>query len=245
MIVYPAIDLQNGKCVRLCQGEFDRQTVYGEDPVAVALRWQNEGAKWLHLVDLDGAKEGERCNEAVIASIVKALDIPVQLGGGIRNRETVERYHSLGIRRMILGTAALEQPDFVACMAQEYPGEIAVGIDAKNGKVAVRGWLEVSDTSAFALAKQVREMGITTLIYTDIATDGMLCGPNLTELRMMCEQSGMEVIASGGIAKPEDVQQVKACGAAGVIIGKALYHGSVSLGEALTLAEGVEETWKA
>ena len=236
MVIYPAIDIRNGKCVRLQKGDFSRQTVYAENPVEVALRWQEQGGGFLHLVDLDGAKDGSSRNTDVITRIVHAVDIPVQVGGGIRDMETVRGYLDDGVARVILGTAALECPAFVKEAVSTYSDRIAVGIDAKGGRVATAGWLSVSDTDAITFAKEMSSIGVEYVIYTDIDTDGMLCGPTLPELKRMVQESGMQVIASGGVSCLEDIARINQTGAAGAIIGKALYQNAVDLKQAVTLA---------
>ena len=239
MILYPAIDLKDGCCVRLKKGDFAQKTVYFENPVETALMWQSMGGEFLHLVDLDGAKDGASKNIAVIENIVKALDIPVELGGGIRSMEQLERYFSMGVARAILGTAALKNPEFVCQAVAEYGEKIAVGIDAKNGSVAVAGWLEVSDTDAVTFAKGMEQIGIKHIIYTDIDTDGMMCGPNLKGLSAMVHAvPKVGVIASGGVASKEDLIAIQKTGAAGAIIGKALYQKTINLTEAVKELKG-------
>ncbi len=239
MILYPAIDLKDGCCVRLKKGDFDQKTVYFENPVETALMWQNMGGEFLHLVDLDGAKDGVSKNATVIENIVKALDIPVELGGGIRSMEQLEQYFSMGVARAILGTAALKNPDFVRQAVAEYGDKIAVGIDAKDGSVAVSGWLEVSDTDAVTFAREMEQIGVKHIIYTDIDTDGMMCGPNLKGLTAMVQAvPKVGVIASGGVARQEDLVEIKKTGAAGAIIGKALYQKTINLTEAVKELKG-------
>jgi phosphoribosylformimino-5-aminoimidazole carboxamide ribotide isomerase len=236
MDVLPAIDLLNGQCVRLYQGDYDQSEVFGEDPVAIAQQWADQGGQWLHLVDLDGAKTGEPVNLPVIARIVESLNIPVQVGGGLRNRDRVAQLLSLGVRRVILGTIAIENPALVGELCQEYPGQIVVGIDARNGKVATRGWLEVSEVSAIDLAQQMASAGAAAIIYTDIQRDGTLQGPNLEALREMAIASEIPIIASGGVSSMGDLLDLlglEALGVSGVIIGKALYTGNINLREAV------------
>ncbi|MFZ9228900.1 MAG: 1-(5-phosphoribosyl)-5-[(5-phosphoribosylamino)methylideneamino]imidazole-4-carboxamide isomerase [Prochlorococcaceae cyanobacterium] len=236
MQVIPAIDLLDGQCVRLHQGDYDQVTRFSDDPVAQALSWQSQGAQRLHLVDLDGARTGEPVNDAAIKAITAALDIPVQLGGGVRSAERAAELLSCGLERVILGTVALEQPELVAQLAEQHPERIVVGIDAKNGKVATRGWLTESSTEATELAQRLSDMGIAAIISTDIATDGTLAGPNLTALRAMADASSVPVIASGGIGTVEhllSLLSLEPLGVGGVIVGRALYDGRVDLGEAL------------
>jgi len=236
MEIIPAIDLLDGACVRLHQGDYEQVTRFSDDPVAQALSWQNQGATRLHLVDLDGAKRGEPVNDAAIRAITAALDIPVQLGGGVRSVERAQDLLSCGLDRVILGTVAIEQPELVSQLAQRYPNQIVVGIDAKEGKVATRGWIEQSDVLATDLARRFSDAGIAAIITTDIATDGTLAGPNLTALREMAEASSVPVIASGGIGCMGDLLSLlplEALGVSGVIVGRALYDGRVELAEAI------------
>jgi phosphoribosylformimino-5-aminoimidazole carboxamide ribotide isomerase len=236
MDVIPAIDLLGGQCVRLHQGDYDRVSRFGDDPVAQALEWQRQGARRLHLVDLDGARSGEPVNDAVVRAIAAALSIPVQLGGGIRSAERAAQLLDSGLDRVILGTVAVEQPHLVRALAARYPGRIVVGIDARNGKVATRGWIEQSSVEATELAAGLRHSGVAAIISTDIATDGTLAGPNLEALRRMALASPVPVIASGGVGSLTDLLCLLALeplGVEGVIVGRALYDGSVDLAEAL------------
>jgi phosphoribosylformimino-5-aminoimidazole carboxamide ribotide isomerase len=236
MQLIPAIDLLDGHCVRLHQGDYDQVTRFSADPVAQALSWQEQGARRLHLVDLDGARSGLPVNDSTVKAITAALDIPVQLGGGVRGAERAEDLLACGLDRVILGTVALEQPQLVDRLAALHPGRIVVGIDARNGKVATRGWIEESSTEATALAERFSGSGIAAIISTDIATDGTLAGPNLAALRAMAEASAVPVIASGGIGSLEHLLSLLALeplGVEGVIVGRALYDGRVDLGEAL------------
>jgi len=236
MQIIPAIDLLDGHCVRLHQGDYDQVTQFGDDPVAQALSWQQQGARRLHLVDLDGARSGKPVNDAVVKAITTAVDIPVQLGGGVRTAERAEELLSCGLERIILGTVAIEQPELVDELAARHPGRIVVGIDAKGGKVATRGWLKASGIEATALAQRFAGSGIAAIISTDIATDGTLAGPNLQALRAMAEASSVPVIASGGIGNLEHLLSLLSLaplGVEGVIVGRALYDGRVLLAEAL------------
>ena len=236
MEIIPAIDLLDGACVRLHQGDYDQVTRFSEDPVAQALSWQSQGATRLHLVDLDGAKRGEPINDAAVRAITASLDIPVQLGGGVRSLERAEELIACGLDRVILGTVAIEQPALVEELAQSHPGRIVVGIDANDGRVATRGWIEQSDVQATDLAKQFSAAGIAAIITTDIATDGTLAGPNLEALRTIAQCSAVPVIASGGIGCMADLLSLlplEPLGIAGVIIGRALYDGRVDLAEAI------------
>ncbi len=236
MQIIPAIDLLDGHCVRLHQGDYGQVTRFSDDPVAQALAWQEQGAQRLHLVDLDGAKSGQPVNDGAVKAITSALSIPVQLGGGVRTAERAAELLGCGLDRVILGTVALEQPELVDELAAAYPAKIVVGIDAKNGKVATRGWIEESSTEATALAKRFNTSGIAAIISTDIATDGTLAGPNLEALRAMAEVSAVPVIASGGIGNLEHLLSLLALaplGIEGVIVGRALYDGRVDLAEAI------------
>ncbi|MCM2264871.1 MAG: 1-(5-phosphoribosyl)-5-[(5-phosphoribosylamino)methylideneamino]imidazole-4-carboxamide isomerase [Desulfuromonadales bacterium] len=240
MIVIPAIDLKDGNCVRLEQGLMERDTVYSDSPAATARRWQDEGGELLHIVDLDGAFAGVPKNRAAIEAIVKAIEIPAQLGGGIRDLATIEAYLSLGLSRVIIGTAAQRNPQLVTEACRRFPGRIVVGIDAKNGLVAVQGWAEVTDVTAVELAKKFEGDGVTAIIYTDIARDGMLQGPNLEATRALAEAVNIPVIASGGVSSLKDIENLLAIeqyGVAGVITGKAIYSGSLSLREAVALTK--------
>ncbi len=235
MIIYPAIDLKNSVCVRLKKGDMDQATEYGE-PSEVALRWQQMGAGYLHVVDLDAAFAGEFSNYDTVAIILRTVSIPVQLGGGVRSMADIDlRLGNLGIQRVIIGTAAIEDPELVEEAAAKYPNRVVVGIDAKDGRVATRGWASDTGEDPVRLANDMKKRGINTIIYTDIARDGMLTGPNVAAVKNMAEQTGMEIIASGGMSVPEDVTAVKEAGAQGVIIGKALYTGGIALSEAIKL----------
>lgn len=236
MDVIPAIDLLNGACVRLYQGDYARSQVFNENPVEVALQWAEEGATLLHIVDLDGAKTGQVVNHQAIAQIVKAVPVAVQVGGGLRDFSSVEQLLSLGVHRVILGTVAVEQPKLVADLCQAFPNQIVVGIDARNGKVATRGWLETSEVLATDLAQQMQELGAATIIYTDIHRDGTLQGPNLEALRGLAAAISIPIIASGGVSSVTDLLSLLALepqGVSGVIVGRALYTGDISLKQAI------------
>jgi len=240
MIVIPAIDLKEGKCVRLEQGLMEKDTVYSDNPAAMARHWQDEGGELLHLVDLDGAFAGVPKNREAIRAIVAAVDIPTELGGGIRDLATIEAYLELGIDRVILGTVAKENPDLVAEACRRFPGRIVVGIDAKGGLVAVRGWAEVTEKRAIDLAREMEGFGVTAIIYTDIARDGMMQGPNLEATAALAEAISIPVIASGGVSNLDDIRnllQIEASGVEGVITGKAIYTGSLNLREAVALTK--------
>jgi len=238
MTIYPAIDIKDERCVRLRMGEFGEATQYG-DPVKAAVKWQSLGAKALHVVDLDAALTGTFKNRGSVASIIKAVKIPVQLGGGVRTMSDIEeRLAGLGVWRVVIGTAAAEDPEFVSRAAMKYPGRVAAGIDARNGRASIRGWTADAGKSAVELALEMKRRGITTVIYTDISRDGMQSGPDTEGIREMVKKTGLEIIASGGITSVNDIKDAMAAGARGAIIGKALYSGSMSLTEALLAAEG-------
>ncbi|MBW4617811.1 MAG: 1-(5-phosphoribosyl)-5-[(5-phosphoribosylamino)methylideneamino]imidazole-4-carboxamide isomerase [Cyanosarcina radialis HA8281-LM2] len=236
MEVIPAIDLLEGRCVRLYQGDYDRSQVFDDNPADVAKHWVEQGASRLHVVDLDGAKAGKPVNLDAIAKIAEAVSVPIQVGGGLRDYASVTTLLGIGVQRAILGTIAVEQPQLVADLCGEFPGQILVGIDARNGKVATRGWLETSEVEATALAPQIASMGVAAIIYTDIHRDGTLSGPNLDALRELASVTPVPVIASGGVSSLTDLLSLLALeslGVCGVIVGRALYTGNVSLKEAL------------
>lgn len=241
MIVIPAIDLKDGKCVRLEQGLMDRDTVFNDNPGAQARAWQDQGAELLHIVDLDGAFAGEPKNRTAIEAIVSAVSIPTQLGGGIRDIATIEAYLSLGISRVIIGTAAQRNPQLVKESCEKFPGRIVVGIDAKDGMVAVQGWAEVTGITAVELAKKFEGFGVAAIIYTDISRDGMLQGPNIEATRQLAEAVSIPVIASGGLSTLQDIKNlltVESAGVTGVITGKAIYTGAINLAEAIRAGKG-------
>ena len=240
MLIIPAIDLKDGKCVRLEQGLMDKDTIFNDNPAAQALEWQNQGAELLHVVDLDGAFAGEPKNKAAVESILKAINIPAQLGGGIRDLATIEAYLSMGLSRVIIGTAAQRNPELVKEACKKFPGRIVVGIDAKNGQVAVQGWAEVTDITAVELARKFEDCGVTAIIYTDISRDGMLQGPNLEATKALAEAVAIPVIASGGVSSLADIENLLAIeqsGISGVITGKAVYTGAIRLAEAIALTK--------
>jgi phosphoribosylformimino-5-aminoimidazole carboxamide ribotide isomerase len=236
MEVIPAIDLLDGKCVRLYQGDYDQASVFNDNPVEVASRWFDLGATRLHVVDLDGAKQGESMNLGAIESIVRAIPIPVQVGGGLRDRASVARLFNLGVQRTILGTIAVEQPELVGELCREFPQKIVVGIDARNGRVATKGWLETSQVSAIDLARSMVDRGVAAIIYTDIQRDGTLSGPNLDALRELANNVEIPIIASGGVSSLADLLSLltlEPLGVNGVIVGRAIYTGDVDLEEAI------------
>jgi phosphoribosylformimino-5-aminoimidazole carboxamide ribotide isomerase len=240
--IIPAIDLLAGRCVRLHQGDYEKITKFNDDPLAQALEWQNQGAERLHLVDLDGARSGEPINHPLIRRITAAIQIPVQVGGGVRSASKAAELLNCGVERVILGTVAVEAPELVFELAQQYPNQLVVGIDARDGYVATKGWTEASAVKATELAEKFNGIGLAALICTDIATDGTLAGPNLNFLRAMAQASHTPVIASGGIGDLGDLMSLiplEREGVVGVIVGRALYDGTVDLREA-NLAIGAE-----
>ena len=233
MQIWPAIDLRGGKCVRLKQGDYARETVYGDDPAAMARRWVGDGAGHLHLVDLDGARDGMLINRDAIQAIIRAVDIPTELGGGVRDEETIRELLSLGLSRVVVGTKAIADPDWLKQMCAAFPEQIVLGIDAKDGRVATDGWLEVSDVAATELANQFAEQPLAAIVYTDIATDGMLSGPNVVAMQEMAAAVDVPVIASGGVSCADDVRKLTTTGVAGCIIGRALYEGKITIADAI------------
>ncbi|WP_420567820.1 1-(5-phosphoribosyl)-5-[(5-phosphoribosylamino)methylideneamino]imidazole-4-carboxamide isomerase [Thalassovita sp.] len=237
MILYPAIDLKDGNAVRLYKGEMEKATVFNENPAAQALEFVNAGCEWLHLVDLNGAFAGEPVNAKPVEEILAQTKVPAQLGGGIRDMATIERWLSKGLQRVILGTVAVENPDLVHEACKEFPGHVAVGIDARNGMVATKGWAEETNVNATDLAKSFEDAGVAAIIYTDINRDGAMQGPNVAETAALANAVSIPVIASGGVSSLEDLRNLKSCGAPlnGAISGRALYDGAIDLGQALTL----------
>lgn len=236
MQIWPAIDIRDGRCVRLQQGDYDRETVFDDNPAEVAQQWVQQGAECLHLVDLDGARDGQIVNRTVIAEIVSSVKVPCQLGGGIRDESSIMKLLDLGVRRLVLGTKAIEDGNWFRQMAHRYPDQLVLGIDARNGNVATDGWLKTSQTSATELAKMFQPEPILAIVYTDIQCDGMLKGPNVDAMAEMKSAVSCPVIASGGVATREDVRRLAEAGMDGCIIGRALYEGRVSLQDALEAA---------
>lgn len=239
MEVWPAIDLRHGKPVRLKQGDYDRQTVFGDCPASMAKRWVDAGAKRLHLVDLDAARgDDPAANRQAIAEILAAVDVPCQLGGGVRDDQAIELYLELGLSRLIVGSAALKRPDWFATACDRFPGQLAAGIDARDGLVATDGWLETSQTQATELAQQLRSRtsNIAAIIYTDIARDGMMQGPNFAGLAEMAAATDIPLVASGGVTTLDDVRQLVTMGMPAAIIGRSLYDGAMQLGDVLSIA---------
>ena len=239
MILYPAIDLKGGRCVRLLRGEMDAATVYGEDPAAQAAAFEVAGCRWLHVVDLDGAFAGRSANGAAVEAILARVSVPVQLGGGVRDRAALEGWLEKGVARVILGTAAVRDPAFVREAARAWPGRVAVGIDARGGRVAVEGWAETTGIEAVDLARRYEDAGVAALVYTDIERDGALSGPNVEATAALARAVSIPVIASGGVSSLDDLRALRDCGAPldGAISGRALYDGRIDLGKAIRTLE--------
>ena len=240
MIIYPAIDLKDGRCVRLRQGDMDQETRYSDDPPAMAKHWESLGAECLHVVDLDGAIQGVPKNVAHIEAIAKNLSIPIQVGGGIRSLETIRRYLSVGVDRVVLGTAALEQPELIEESSKEFPSKILVGIDVKAGEIALRGWVDGSGKKPEDVVPSLSQYPLGGIIFTDISRDGMLDGPNLDALKQMTSLTALPLIASGGVTKISDIEAIRNITphVSGMIIGKALYEGTIELSSARLAASG-------
>lgn len=240
MILYPAIDLKDGQCVRLLRGEMEAATVFNDDPAAQAKAFQDAGCEWIHLVDLNGAFAGEPVNAAAVEAILAAIDVPAQLGGGIRDMATIDAWIEKGLSRVILGTVAVENPDLVREAAKAHPGKVAVGIDARNGMVATKGWAEETDVEVTDLARSFEDAGVAAIIYTDINRDGAMQGPNVEATAALANAVSIPVIASGGVSSLDDLRALKSCGADlnGAISGRALYDGAIDLGEALKVLKG-------
>ncbi len=234
--IWPAIDLRGGNCVRLQQGDYDRETVFSGDPVAMAQRFESAGATYLHLVDLDGARDGSVTNRECIREIVAATKMTCEVGGGIRTEETIRDLIELGVQRLVVGTQAIKQPEWFAEMCTKYPDRLVLGIDARDGMVATDGWLETSQKSAVDLAREFSKQPIAAIIYTDIATDGMLSGPNYDEIQTMAESVEIPVVASGGVSCSDDIVRLAKLPIAGAIVGRALYDGKVEIEEILAAA---------
>ena len=241
MIIFPAIDIRGGKCVRLEEGRFDRETVFAENPVDAARRWVEAGSKWLHIVDLDGARAGKPVNLKVVEEIARAFDVQIQLGGGIRTAANVGEVLAAGVQRVILGSVAVKSPELVRQVCADYGERIVIGIDARGGEVAVEGWEKSGLVQVEELALRMKEAGASRIIYTDISRDGMLTGVNVAATLQLADKSGLKIIASGGVRGMEDIQALQPLtehGVEGVIIGKALYTGAISLKDALQVAQG-------
>ncbi|WP_046174364.1 1-(5-phosphoribosyl)-5-[(5-phosphoribosylamino)methylideneamino]imidazole-4-carboxamide isomerase [Domibacillus indicus] len=237
--IYPAIDMRGGKCVRLVQGDYDQETVYGDSPFDMAKSFVEQGAEWIHMVDLDGAKDGQRVNDQYVIQAARELDAKVQIGGGIRTEEDVKHYLDNGVDRVIIGSLAVKEPELVKSWLRTYGSKIAIGLDAKNGYVATHGWLETSSVKAVDLAKEFAEAGAETFIFTDIANDGMLSGPNTEATAELARATGKSVIASGGVSSLDDLRELaewKQDGLSGAICGKSIYTGRFTVKEALEVA---------
>jgi phosphoribosylformimino-5-aminoimidazole carboxamide ribotide isomerase len=235
-IVIPAVDIRGGRCVRLLQGRLDQETVYFDRPADAARVWAEQGAELLHVVDLDGAFQGRPVNFATVSAIAREVEVPIEVGGGIRTDETVERYLGLGVARVVIGSRAVRDPEWLRGLCERFPGRIAAGVDARDGRVAVEGWAETSDVDALEFARALDPSGLRAIIFTDVATDGAMTGPNLGALSLLVEAVRTPVIASGGIASLDDVRRVAALKVEGVIIGKALFAGAFSLPAAIEAA---------
>ncbi|HLR64762.1 MAG TPA: 1-(5-phosphoribosyl)-5-[(5-phosphoribosylamino)methylideneamino]imidazole-4-carboxamide isomerase [Pseudogracilibacillus sp.] len=227
MIIFPAIDILDGNCVRLIQGDYNQERIYGDSPVDMAKKWESLGAEYIHIVDLNGAKSGDSVNKAVISDIAQNVSVPVQVGGGIRSLEVIEAYINSGVSRVIIGTAAITDKAFLQKSVETYGDKIAVSVDARDGYVATDGWTDTSDVKAIDLVKELETLGVSTIVYTDIAKDGMLQGPNLEEQEAIHQATRMDVIASGGVTTVDDVANLRELDLYGVIIGKALYDGKL------------------
>lgn len=236
MELWPAIDLRGGRCVRLMQGDYGRETVFGDDPVEMVRRFAAGGARRLHIVDLDGAKEGAPVQAELVGRMVAAAGIPCQLGGGIRSIDTVRAYVAAGVRRLVVGSVAIENPALLVELAHAFPGQIVLGLDARDGKVAVRGWMETSSLEAIEVARRHEHLPLAGIVYTDIAKDGMMSGANIPALAEMVSSVRLPVIASGGVSNAADIRDAAAAGAAGCIVGRALYEGSLTLAQAADAA---------
>lgn len=240
MIIIPAVDIRQGKCVRLLQGRLDAETVFSDDPAAMALRWAEIGARLIHVIDLDGAFNQRPKNLQAIKKIIGTIDAPIQVGGGIRDMKTIREYMTLGVGKVIIGTEAIRNPDLVKRAARDFPGRVVVAIDARNGKVAIEGWTETTRVSAVDLAKKFEDCGVSAINFTDIHRDGMQTGPNIDQTRRLAEAVTVPVVASGGVSTLKDIENLlplETVGVTGVITGKALYSGSLDLKAAIALSE--------
>jgi phosphoribosylformimino-5-aminoimidazole carboxamide ribotide isomerase len=233
MQVIPAIDLRGGRCVRLRQGDFEQETVFGDDPLAIAKRWESEGAECIHLVDLDGARSGRPVNVEAVARIVRSVGVPCQLGGGLRDTSTIATWVDAGIRRLVVGTQALRDPEWFGAMAQQYPGRLILGLDARDGRVATEAWHDLSSVQAVSFAREFDTLPLASIIYTDIARDGTLEGPNLEAIGALASAVRTPVIASGGVGGLEDLERLCSLPISGCIVGRALYEGRFSLRDAI------------
>ena len=243
MVIIPAIDIKSGRCVRLKQGQMSKETVYSEVPEDIAVRWYNEGAECLHIVDLDGAVERKPVNRGIVKKIVDAVPIPIQLGGGIRDLQTIKSYIDLGVGQIILGTAAFKDPGFIITACEKFSGRVILGIDANEGRVAIEGWTQETDISPIEMARRYESLGISAIIYTDIKRDGMCTGPNIDATLNLADSISVPVIVSGGISGIDDVERVLSLeryGVTGMIIGRALYEGTLSLANTIKMVKEAE-----
>lgn len=237
MEVWPAIDLRGGKCVRLRQGDYDQETIFNDDPAGVARQFADAGARFLHVVDLDGAREGSPVNLPAVQAIVEAVDMRVELGGGVRDEQSISELLGFGLDRLVVGTSAIKQPEWFRGIVRQFPGRLVLGIDARDGLVATDGWLETSQLGAVELAQQLAGEPLAAIVYTDIATDGMMAGPNTAAMAQMQQAVDVPVVASGGVTTADDVAALAEAGLAGCIIGRALYEGTLTIEEALEAAD--------
>jgi len=240
-MIIPAVDIRGGRCVRLRQGRPDQETVYFDRPADAAQHWAGQGAELIHVVDLDGAFEGHPVNFEAVATIAREVSAPIEVGGGIRSDETVARYLGLGLERVVLGSRGLREPAWLARLCEKFPGRIVAGVDARDGRVTIKGWTDTSDVDAIAFARQLDSIGLRAMIFTDVVTDGTMAGPNVAALAQLTQAVRTPVVASGGIASLDDVRRVAALGVEGMIIGKALFEGAISLPAAIQTARAAAE----
>lgn len=235
MIIFPAIDIKENKCVRLLQGDFDKVNIYGDDPSAMAKRWEDKNAQFIHIVSLNGARGEGKVNDESIKKILSTVNIPIQIGGGIRSQERVQELLNMGVNRVIVGSIAIKNKELLKKLVKKYKEKIVVSIDAKNGKVAVQGWEEISDVDSIKLCKELEQIGVKTIVYTDISKDGMMIGPNFNIYEKLSQETNLDIIASGGVTTIEDIKRLKDMDLYGAIIGKALYENKIELKEVLDL----------
>ena len=235
MIIFPAIDIKDNKCVRLTQGDFDKVNIYGDDPSAMAKRWEDKNAQFIHIVSLNGARGEGKVNDESIKKILSTVNIPIQIGGGIRSQERVQELLNMGVNRVIVGSIAIKNKELLKKLVKKYKEKIVVSIDAKNGKVAVQGWEEISDVDSIELCKELEQIGVKTIVYTDISKDGMMIGPNFNIYEKLSKETNLDIIASGGVTTIEDIKRLKDMDLYGAIIGKALYENKIELKEVLDL----------
>lgn len=238
MIIFPAIDIKDNKCVRLSQGDFNKVKTYSNEPFDMAFKWKNEGASFLHIVDLDGARSEEIINKKSIEKIAKDIGLPIQVGGGIRSEEKIKSFIDIGVERVIIGTIAVENKELLKELVSKYKEKLIVSIDAKDGKVALRGWEVISEVDSIDLCKELEEIGIKTIVYTDISKDGMLEGPNFDIYKILSQKTSLNIIASGGISSIDDLKKLKDMNLYGAIVGKALYDNKIELKEVLKCLQG-------